>query len=86
MSFEIVYKPVVVKQLKMLPVVEQKKVLQKLLYLQENPFMGKQLKGELAGLRSLRAWPYRIIYELLGQKITVVSVAHRRDVYKAFGR
>jgi mRNA-degrading endonuclease RelE of RelBE toxin-antitoxin system len=81
-AYTLQYKATVLKQLKQLQLSEKKKVLQKLSYLQENPLMGKQLKGGLSGLRSLRAWPYRIVYEIKGEKIVVLSVAHRKELYK----
>lgn len=77
------YKPVVIKQLKKLPPVEKKKVIRKLELLSKDPQTGKVLKGELEGLYSLRAWPYRIIYEIKHDSIIVYSVAHRRSVYKS---
>ncbi|KKS47709.1 MAG: hypothetical protein UV09_C0003G0054 [Candidatus Gottesmanbacteria bacterium GW2011_GWA2_42_18] len=43
--------------------------------------IGKPLKGELEGLRSLRSWPYRNVYEIKGKKIIIISVAHRPSVY-----
>ncbi|OGG14799.1 hypothetical protein A2773_06895 [Candidatus Gottesmanbacteria bacterium RIFCSPHIGHO2_01_FULL_39_10] len=76
------YKPQVIKQLKKLPLSEKKKVIRKLELLANDPLTGKQLKGELAGFRSLRVWPYRIIYEISKDEITVYSIAHRQGVYK----
>lgn len=75
------YKPAVVKQLKKLPLSEKKKIIKKLELLSLDPFSGKSLKGELEGLRSLRAWPYRIIYEIRGKSLIILSVAHRQSAY-----
>jgi mRNA interferase RelE/StbE len=79
---ELVYKPIVLKQLKKLPLVERKKIVKKLEFLQKDPLVGKQLKGELAGLWSLKAWPYRIIYQLEAQTITIFSISHRQTAYR----
>lgn len=76
------YKPNVVKQLKKLPHSEKKKVIRKLELLTTDPQAGKSLKGEFEGLYSLRAWPYRIIYEITKTTIIVYSVGHRQGVYK----
>lgn len=79
---QIEYKPYVIKQLKKLPLSERKKVIRKLELLQSDPKAGKELRGELEGLRSLRAWPYRIIYEIKYDSVIVYSVAHRQGAYK----
>lgn len=52
--------------------------------LQENPYAGKVLSGELIGLRSLKAWPYRIIYQIVETKLVVhiVRIRHRKDAYR----
>lgn len=75
------YKPEAVKQLKKLSTSEKKKVSKKLELLSKNPYSGKALKGELEGLRSLRAWPYRIIYEVKNKSLIILSVAHRQSAY-----
>ena len=75
------YKPEAVKQLEKLSISEKKKVVKKLELLSKNPYSGKVLKGELEGLRSLRAWPYRIIYEIKNKSLIILSVAHRQSAY-----
>ena len=72
------------KQYERLPKVEQIKVRKKFLLLEENPTAGKKLTGELAGIRSLRAWPYRIIYEINGteKRVEILKIAHRQGAYK----
>ncbi len=71
-------------QLKKLPKSEQKKVIRKLQLLKSSPSVGKLLSGELKGLRSVRAWPYRIIYYIDFKKKTifVTDILHRQGVYK----
>ena len=78
----LVYRQKEIKQLQQLSPSEKKKVLRKLESLATDPLIGKPLRGELEGLRSLRAWPYRIIYENVQEKIRILSIAHRRDVYR----
>lgn len=66
-----------------LPKPEIKKILRKLKALREDPFLGKQLGGEIKGLRSLRSWPYRIIYGLnKSGQILVFQIIHRQGAYK----
>jgi len=49
-----------------------------------NPYKGKPLSYELAGLYSLRTSDYRIIYRIKEKQliIIVVTVGHRREIYK----
>jgi len=49
-----------------------------------DPEKGKPLSHDLAGLRSLRTSDYRVIYRIRGGElvIIVVTVGHRRDIYK----
>jgi len=72
------------KQYKRLLKSEQTKIHKKLLVLQQNPYEGNKLTGELEGIRSLRVWPYRIIYEINEEKKTIEihKIAHRQGVYK----
>ncbi len=63
---------------------QRKKVQKRLLYLESNSYVGKRLLGEFEGLRSLRAWPQRIIYLIDKKKkeIWIVSILHRQKAYK----
>jgi mRNA interferase RelE/StbE len=49
-----------------------------------HPFKGKPLAYDLAGLHSLRAADYRIIYRIREMQliIIVVAVGHRKEIYK----
>jgi mRNA-degrading endonuclease RelE of RelBE toxin-antitoxin system len=80
----IIITPEAEKQYDKLPKVEKIKIKKKLIILEENTKAGKKLSGNLSELRSLRAWPYRIIYYLnrSQNKIYVVTIAHRQGVYK----
>jgi len=50
----------------------------------ENPYKGKKLGGKYLGYYSIRAWPYRIIYEILEKEVIVIviKIGHRKDVYR----
>lgn len=63
---------------------DQMKVRKKLSALEKDPTLGKKLTGELAGLRSLRAWPYRIIYEIneIKVRVEIHKIIHRQSAYK----
>jgi mRNA-degrading endonuclease RelE of RelBE toxin-antitoxin system len=72
------------KQYKHLPKPEQTKIKKKLAVLENYAYVGKKLTGDLTRFRSLRAWPYRILYSVDEEKqeITVNSIQHRQGVYK----
>ncbi|OGH13933.1 MAG: hypothetical protein A3H50_03705 [Candidatus Levybacteria bacterium RIFCSPLOWO2_02_FULL_37_10] len=72
------------KQFNRLPKAEQSKIRKKLIALKEDPYSGKQLSGDLNGLFSLKAWPYRIIYEVNKKKrrVEVNKIVHRQGAYK----
>lgn len=63
---------------------DQKKVVRKINELEKDPFVGKKLGGELDKLRSLRSWPYRIIYYIKQNKkeVWVEHIIHRQGAYK----
>lgn len=78
------YSSIARKQLKKLPKYKQLKALNKIEKLKNDPYAGKKLMGVFAGLRSLKVWPYRIIYRYSPQdKILFINVIqHRQKVYK----
>ncbi len=81
---QVVITPKALKQYKQLPNVDQSKIKKKLLILEQKPLEGKKLVGSLLGVRSLRAWPYRILYFIdeKEKKLFIVTIAHRHGVYK----
>ncbi len=82
---QVIITPKAQKQYEHLPKSEQKKVKKKLQSLETDPYTGKKLTGEFSELRSVRAWPYRIIYYIheQSQKLYITSIQHRQGVYKA---
>ena len=71
------------KQYKVLPENFKLSIKNKLLFLEKSPYEGKKLSGKLSEIRSLRVWPYRILYyvDKKSKKIYVVTIAHRQGVY-----
>ena len=55
-----------------------KKIVQKII---DNPDVGKPLKYELDGLRSVRVPPFRILYEHTGDCLIFHTFEHRDSVY-----
>ena len=55
-----------------------KKIVERII---DNPEIGKPLRYELAGLRSMRVPPFRILYELSGDYLIFHTFEHRDIVY-----
>lgn len=62
---------------------KQKKLLDTIEQLAENPFLGKKLVGRLAGLRSLHLGLYRVIYKIEDVKLVVLILraGYRKNIY-----
>jgi len=78
------YSKTSLKQLKKLPKTKQIEILKKIEKLKNDPDAGKKLKGPLKNFRSLKAWPYRIIYQYSENYKTIFIniIQHRQDAYK----
>jgi len=61
----------------------QDRVVEGLKEIKENPYEGKPLKGKFKEMLSWRVGKYRILYQILGDKllIIVINVEHRKHVY-----
>ena len=72
------------KQFVRLPKLVRDRLRRRLELLNDEPMAGKKLHGQLEGFRSLRAWPYRILYFIDRQHLIlwVHSIEHRQSVYK----
>jgi mRNA-degrading endonuclease RelE of RelBE toxin-antitoxin system len=61
----------------------QKKIRAGFETIRDDPHAGKELKDELAGLRSLRVARHRIIYRLgKNERIEIVAVGPREGIYE----
>ncbi len=74
------------KELKKFPKADQEKILKKIESLQENPrpIGYEPLRGKLSNYYRVRFGNYRIVYEILDDKlfVFVVKIAGRGSVYK----
>ena len=83
MAYEIVYKRSVARDLKKLSKAEARRLLHRIEgQLSKRPAAGPLLKGRFAGLRRCRVGDYRVIYALLGPRVLVLRVRHRKDAYR----
>jgi len=82
--YAIVFAPRAKKEINWLPQKIKNRIANTLEILAFNPYSGKALKGELKGLFSYRIGDYRIIYDIVRQKliIEIIKVMHRREVYR----
>lgn len=85
--YKIEYSKDVEKDLSKLPKGEIAKILVKIDGLAENPrvaFGAEPLQGKLKGLHRIRSGNYRVIYQIIDDRliILVVKVSHRREVYR----
>jgi mRNA interferase RelE/StbE len=81
--FEIVFKRSVAKDLRSIPSSDVKKILKRIDSLAINPRADGCIKLSGQSRYRIRQGIYRIVYEILDQRliVTVVKVAHRSDVY-----
>ena len=64
----------------------KKQLKQSLNELRRNPYIGKDLREELAGFKSLRQNKYRIIYNINDEEkiIQIFYIARKKDIYEQF--
>ncbi len=84
MSYSIRIKRSASRELARAPRSDRRRIVRAIDGLAEHPLAGSALKGELRGLRRIRVGDYRVVYEVLADRlvILVVRVAHRREAYR----
>lgn len=84
MIFTVCYSTQSLKNLKKIPESWQRRIIKAISGLKEDPYEGKKLKGQMENLYSLRVWPYRIVYVVKKEEITVLvlDIGHRQNIYK----
>ncbi len=85
MTYSLRIKKSAAKALAKLPRDDRLRLIEAIDRLREEPNAGGVLKGEFAGLRRLRVDGYRIIYEVIDDRLVVlvIRIGHRRDVYRS---
>lgn len=75
------------KEFESLPENIQEKILEVFTFLSQNPFSEflrvKKLKGA-ASLYRIRVGDYRVVYEIRGDRLTiiVIKIGHRKEIYR----
>lgn len=83
MAYKILYKASVKHDLKKIPELEVKRILNKTeSALGKNPGKGELLKGKFQGLYSYRIGVYRVIYVKTVDGVLILRISHRKDIYK----
>lgn len=84
--FTVLLTPSFERDLGRLPATAQEKVLEAIQRLATNPFGPpakiKKLKGKGIGQWRLEVWPYRLRYDVTGQKVVLYRVRHRKEIYE----
>ena len=83
-NYQLVFDDKVIKDLKKIDQAWQRKILEAIkTKLVVNPFIGKKLVGDLSPYYRFRVSNYRVIYEVIEQRvvINVVKIRHRKEVY-----
>jgi len=81
----LIYSPEAIKKLKRINPKDLSKIRRKIQEIKENPLCGKNLKGEMTGLKSHKTWPLRIIYTVNPaiNTIYIITIDYRGSVYKS---
>ena len=81
--YKVIFKNSAERLFRKLDKFDQQRIVKKLRLLRQNPFLGKPLRGNLAGLWSLRVGKYRVIYQIKHDEliIFVLDVGHRKKIY-----
>jgi len=77
-KFSIRIKRSAAKELARIPVPDRQRIVKAIDGLERNPFQGETLKGQLLGLRRIRAGSYRVLFEVQ-EDVLVVRVSHRKN-------
>jgi mRNA interferase RelE/StbE len=60
----------------------QANIIREVRILEENPYTGKALHGDWKGVYSLRIGDYRVLYQIKGKEVNLLTVGHRSQIYR----
>lgn len=81
-KYRILFAPTAEKQFFALAKLVRVRMARAIAKLADDPFLGKQLKGELKEYRSYRVGDYRVVYFIRNHilQVQIIRIAHRREV------
>lgn len=82
MSYELVITRRFYQDLSGLDPQVQARILEALKRLKENPYLGRKVVAAATGEYRYRVGSYRIRYDIAGEKVYLLQVRHRREVYR----
>ena len=82
-KYQVLHTPTFRKSFDKLDALVQRRVLQALGKLEENPYLGLKLKGQRVGRWRLRVGNYRIRYDIDGDTVILHLVKHRSAIYNS---
>jgi mRNA interferase RelE/StbE len=69
------------KDLRQIDAQNQKRILETLIQIRQDPYQGRKVIVAETGQYRWRVGPYRILYDVEGDKVHVLRVRHRREAY-----
>jgi len=69
------------KDLRQIDAQDQKRILETLRQIRQDPYQGRKVIVAETGQYRWRVGPYRIRYDIEGDKVHVLRVRHRREPY-----
>jgi len=84
-KYEVEIAEIALKQYKKIDQPHKNKIIEKIDALSELGLKASNIKaltGEFKGLYRVRVGNYRIIFNIIENKITILSILHRKDVYR----
>ena len=86
MKYNVEFKPSALKDLKKLPINIQKRIAKKLDYIlnQNEPldYAVPLIGNSIAGDYRFRIGDYRVVFDLVKNKLIIILIEHRRGVYR----
>jgi len=83
MAYQILYTKSAFKDIQKLDSVVKKKIKNKIEIYSKNPlFYGKKLLSPKLGSYRWRAGNYRVVFDIDREKIVILRIGHRKEIYK----
>lgn len=83
MTYKIFYTKTAISDIKKLDIVARQKIKKKIEYYTITPLhFAKSLTNSSIGQYRWRIGDYRIVFDILGNKIIILRIGHRREIYK----